>query len=141
MFFFQNQFSKFQNQYFSMRFFLNLIYSSSAFQRAHFQHHRSKTEQTAAQSMSRSPGRWSSAWDENRYEKRAEEVSAPQKRPRIVCVIFLYTPHHILKNKKVLKNFQLFFLVDQIVAKIDLVTQKGIPMFTRIVYTPSRERK
>ena len=74
----------------------------------------------------RSPGRWNHGFDENRYEKRAEEVSAPQKRPRIVCVIFLYTPHHILKNKKVLKIFQLFFLVDQIVAKIDLVTQKGV---------------
>ena len=79
-------------------------------------------------STARSPGRWSSAWDENRYEKRAEEFWAPQKRSRIVCVIFLYIPHHILKNKKTLKKIRLFFLVDQIGAKIDLVTQKGDPM-------------
>ena len=37
VFFFQNQISKFQNQYFSMRFFLNLIYASSVFQRARSQ--------------------------------------------------------------------------------------------------------
>ena len=60
--------------------------------------------------MSRSPGRWNSAWDENRQEKKAEEISAPQKRPRMFCVIFLYTPHHILKNKKVLKKIDFFFL-------------------------------
>ena len=35
-FFSQNQFSKFQNQYFSMRFFLNLIYAFAVSQRAHF---------------------------------------------------------------------------------------------------------
>ena len=53
-YFFQNQFSKFKNQYFSMIFSLNLIYASSAFQRARSQLQTLKTMETGTLLVSES---------------------------------------------------------------------------------------